>query len=64
MMLKSVLDSLEKSDKDRMIYAFNNHFGQYVLLLNNKFIAVNLISNNFIVEERSGVWTYGTIKER
>jgi len=64
MMLKSVLDSLEKLDKDRMIYAFNNHFGQYVLLLNNKFIAVNLISNNFIVEERSGVWTYGTIKER
>jgi hypothetical protein len=62
MMLKSILDSLKPSDRNRLMHAFENHFGQYISLPDNKFIAVNLSSNNFKIEERAGVWSYGTIK--
>lgn len=63
MILKSVLDNLIKVDRDRLMHAFEQHFSQFILLPNDKFIGVNIANNNFQIEEQAGNWSFGTIKK-
>jgi len=65
MILKSKLDSLSEEDRQRLFYAFDHGFGQYIKISDTKFVGVNITEDNyrnFIIEEELGRWSYGTIK--
>lgn len=61
MSLKSRLDSLSVEERRRLMHAFNGCFTQYIELNNKKFIGVNINMCNFKIEEKIGVWSFGTI---
>lgn len=64
MSIKAVLDSLTPEQRRHLFHAFDNSFGQYLTLDDNRFIGVN-INNvpNLIIEEQIGVWAYGQINK-
>ena len=61
MSIKSILDSLTPEQKRRLIHAFDNGFGQHIILKDNHFIGVNIQGTNFKILETVGVWSYGTL---
>ena len=61
MSIKSVLDSLKPEQRKQLFHAFDDGFGQYIELSNNKFIGVNIGDiSNFKIEEQAGAWSYGS----
>jgi len=62
--IKSVLDTLSKSQRKQLMYAFENEFAQFVELPNKKFVGVYVRPIKHLkVEASAGNWYYGTIKK-
>ena len=63
-MIKEALDVLEKKDRDRLLYAFENGFSLYVELPKRKFVGVNLRgAKQLAITEQTGDWAYGVLKD-
>ena len=63
-MIKEILDNLGSEERRKLIYAFDNGFGQYVELPDNKFVGVNIKSiANLKITEQVGCWSCGRINK-
>lgn len=61
-MLKEILKSLSKEERECLMIAFNGGFSHLVLLSNGHFIGVHTINNpKYIIEETQGAWVYGRV---
>jgi len=62
-MLREVLNNLSPSDREQLMYAFEQELAQFVVLADGHFIGVHLTPlKNLTVLETAGVWSYGTVQ--
>jgi hypothetical protein len=63
MTVKSILDSLDKEQRRRLIHAFEQGFSQHVEYASGKFIGVNIQNaHNLKIDTEVGVWSIGEIQ--
>lgn len=62
-MIKDILESLDQSEREALMDAFNQMEPHIVKLDGDKFIAVHLESlDAYIIEEEAGYFKYGSFK--
>jgi len=63
-MIDQILKLLQPEQRQRLMYAFENEFAQFIELPNGKFIGVNITPiSNLKCLETVGVWAYGEIEK-
>jgi len=63
MMIKHILDNLNKEQHRQLMYAFEHNLSQIIALPHDAFIGVNIKNNKaLLIEESAGIWAYGKIK--
>jgi len=64
MTIQDILKSLPRSERDQLMYAFENSLSCIVKYRFGLFVAVNMIADDsYDIEQKAGVWCAGKLKK-